>query len=106
MIIIKIGGGKNINWDYIAKDLKNIHEEFVIVHGANAWMKEITKKLGVVDKTLTSPSGQTSRYTNKETMDILTMVYSGMINKKIVSTLQKYGINAIGLSGADGKLWV
>lgn len=106
MIIIKIGGGKNINWDYIAKDLKNIHEEFVIVHGANAWMKEITKKLGVVEQILTSPSGQTSRYTTKETMDILTMVYSGMINKKIVSTLQKYGMNAVGLSGVDGKLWL
>lgn len=106
MLIIKIGGGKAINWEYIAKDLKNIPEDFVIIHGANAWMKEVTEKLGLVEKTLISPGGQTSRYTDKEAMDILTMVYSGMINKKIVSTFQKNGINAVGLSGADGKIWL
>jgi len=106
MIILKVGGGKKINWDYIAQDLKKIREEFVIVHGANAWMKEISERLGESEKMIISPSGQISRYTNEKTMDILTMVYSGLVNKKIVVSLQKYGINAIGLSGADGRVWL
>lgn len=106
MILIKVGGGKNINWDYIAADLKNIREKFVIVHGANAWMKETMEKFGAKEKMIVSPSGQISRFTDNETMKILTMVYSGWINKMIVATLHKHRINAVGLSGVDGKLWL
>lgn len=106
MIILKVGGGKNINWDYIADDLKTLKEEVIIVHGANAWMKEISERLGVVEKIITSPSGHTSRYTNNKVMEVLTMVYSGLINKKIIATLKKHGISAIGLSGADGDVWL
>src|SRR3989338_7626936 len=105
MYILKVGGGKNINWDYIAEDLKSMKKEVIIVHGANAWMKEISQKLGVSEKIITSPSGHVSRYTDEKTMEILLMTYSGLMNKKIVASLQKYGINAIGLTGADGKLW-
>ena len=50
-----------------------------------------------------SPSGIRSRYTDKETSEIFTMVMSGRINKAIVQMLQKNGINAVGLSGMDGK---
>ena len=105
MIIIKVGGGKNINWDYIAKDLSSLKEPFIIVHGANALMKEYSEKLGITEKIIESPSGHTSRYTDQETMDLLTMVYSGLVNKKIVAYLKRYGVNAVGLSGADGQLW-
>lgn len=104
MLILKVGGGKNINWDYIAEDLKSLKEEVIIVHGANYLMKEISSKLGIKEKFITSPSGHISRYTDTATMDLLTMVYSGLVNKKIVSTLQKHKINAVGLTGADGKL--
>ncbi len=106
MIILKVGGGKNINWDYIASDIKNLGEKVVIVHGANVWMREISEKLGLPEKIITSPSGFTSRYTDSKVMEGLTMIYSGLINKKIVATLQKHGVNAVGLTGADGKLWL
>lgn len=106
MIIVKIGGGKNINWNYIAKDIINISEKMVIVHGANAWMKETAEKLGVTERMILSPSGHTSRYTDEAAMEVLIMVYDGLINKKIVACLQKYKVNAVGLSGADGKLWL
>ena len=106
MYILKVGGGKNINWDYIAEDLKSMKKEVIIVHGANAWMKEISQKLGVSEKIITSPSGHVSRYTDEKTMEILLMTYSGLMNKKIVATLRKYGINAMGLCGADGGIWL
>lgn len=106
MLILKVGGGKAINWDYIARDIASLNEKFIIVHGANYLMKDISAKLGVTEKIITSPSGHVSRYTDEKTMEILLMTYSGLMNKKIVSNLQKYGINAIGLSGADGKLWL
>ncbi|OGG02668.1 acetylglutamate kinase [Candidatus Gottesmanbacteria bacterium RBG_16_37_8] len=106
MIIIKVGGGKAINWDYLAEDLSSINEKYIIVHGANAFMKEISNKLGITQNLITSPSGHISRYTDAKTLELLTMVYCGLVNKKIVSCLQKHKINAVGLSGADGKLWL
>lgn len=106
MILIKVGGGKNINWDYIAKDLGSIKENVIIIHGANGFMSDISEKLGIAEKMIISPSGHTSRYTDGKTMELLTMIYSGLLNKKIIACLQKSGTNAIGLSGADGKLWL
>ncbi|OGL42445.1 MAG: hypothetical protein A2161_04910 [Candidatus Schekmanbacteria bacterium RBG_13_48_7] len=40
-----------------------------------------------------------------EALDVFLMAYAGLINKKIVALIQKYGVNAVGLSGVDGKLW-
>ncbi len=105
MLIIKVGGGKDINWDYICQDIAQLKQKIVLVHGANWEMDKIAKKLGQPPKTIISPSGFASRYTNQETLEILTMVYSGLVNKRVVSKLQSLGINAIGLSGVDGRIW-
>ncbi|MBI4226258.1 [LysW]-aminoadipate kinase, partial [Candidatus Roizmanbacteria bacterium] len=107
MILIKVGGGKTINWDYIAEDLAKIikKEQVIIVHGASGIRDEIAQKLGHPTKTVASPSGISSVYTDKKALDIFLMVYAGLVNKKIVATLQRYNINAVGLSGVDGKLW-
>lgn len=107
MILVKVGGGKTINWNFVAEDIALIHkkEDIVIVHGASVKRDEIAKKLGSPTKTVTSPSGITSVYTDEKALQIFLMVYSGLVNKQIVETLQKYGINAVGLSGVDGKLW-
>jgi acetylglutamate/LysW-gamma-L-alpha-aminoadipate kinase len=105
MFILKVGGGKEINWDFIAEDLAQTKRDVVIVHGANARMREISEKLGAPERTITSPSGHVSRYTDARAMEVLTMVYSGLTNKAIVACLQRQGVNAVGLSGADGKIW-
>lgn len=104
MIIVKIGGGENINRDSIAKDLKHL-KKFIIIHGANHEIGEISKKLGVIEKKIISPSGFVSRYTDKQTMDVFLMTYAGLVNKNLVATLQKHGINAVGLTGIDGRIW-
>lgn len=105
MMILKIGGGKDINIDFIAQDLKVMKIPMIIVHGANHAMQNVSQKMGLEEQMLTSPSGFTSRYTDQATLDVLTMVYAGATNKKIVAKLISYGINAIGLSGIDGRLW-
>lgn len=106
MIILKIGGGEKINFDHIAEDLSAIvgREPVVIVQGANYEADKISNQLDYSPKVIVSPSGYTSRYTDQRTMEILTMAYSGLVNKKIVAALQKRGLNAIGLSGIDGRL--
>jgi acetylglutamate/LysW-gamma-L-alpha-aminoadipate kinase len=53
---------------------------------------------------VTSTSGHSSRYTDRQTLEILTMVAGGRINKLLVEKLQQLDVNAVGLSGLDGRL--
>ncbi|MEX0640551.1 MAG: [LysW]-aminoadipate/[LysW]-glutamate kinase [Nitrosopumilaceae archaeon] len=107
MITIKIGGSvvDNLHPTTIS-DIKKIVEQegVVLVHGGGKEVTKVSKELGKEPKFVVSPSGIKSRYTDKETAEIFTMVMSGKINKTIVCMLQKNGINAIGLSGIDGKI--
>jgi acetylglutamate/LysW-gamma-L-alpha-aminoadipate kinase len=107
MITIKIGGSvvDDLHPSTIS-DIKKIAETegVIIVHGGGKEVTKVCKQLGKEPKFVTSPSGIKSRYTDKETAEIFTMVMSGRINKTIVQMLQKNGINAIGLSGIDAKV--
>lgn len=108
MYLLKIGGGKGIHLNAVCADVAALlarGEQVVIVHGASATRDEIATRLGVPTKTITSPSGVTSVYTDEAAMDVFLMAYPGLLNKKIVACLQKHGVNAIGLSGIDGRLW-
>ena len=106
MITIKIGGSvvDNLHPSTI-DDIKKVvaQEGVILVHGGGKEVTKVTEQLGKEPKFVVSPSGIKSRYTDKETAEIFTMVMSGRINKAIVQMLQKNGINAIGLSGMDGK---
>ena len=107
MITIKIGGSVvNDLHPSVVADIKKVsdHEETIIVHGGGKEVTKVTKQLGKEPKFVVSPGGVKSRYTDLETAEIFTMVMSGRINKTIVRMLQKNGINAIGLSGIDGKI--
>ena len=104
MTIIKIGGGEQINLEAIIEDLVNLEDEFIIVHGANALRDEIANKLHYEKKILLSASGYSSVYSDSKALDIMMMSYAGLRNKRIVEMCQQVGINAIGLTGVDGKL--
>jgi len=107
MITIKIGGSvvDNLHPSTIL-DIKKVVESegAILVHGGGKEVTKVCEQLGKEPKFVTSPSGIKSRYTDKETAEIFTMVMAGRINKTIVQMLQKNGINAIGLSGVDAKV--
>lgn len=108
MIIIKIGGGKDINWEYICEDIAQLvsaGKKIIIVHGASEKRNEIAAKLGIPTKTVTSPTGISSVLTDRPAIEVFLMSYSGLVNKLIVEKIQSHGVNAVGLSGVDGKLW-
>lgn len=109
MITIKIGGSvvENLHPSTIP-DIKKVAESegIILVHGGGKEVTKTCEMLGKEPKFVVSPSGIKSRYTDKETAEIFTMVMSGKINKTIVQMLQKNGVNAVGLSGADGKVFV
>lgn len=105
MIIIKIGGGESINIAGIINDIAEMKDEkFVIIHGANAYRDQLAKKLNYDKKVITSVSGYTSVFSDDEAIDIQLMAYAGVRNKRIVEIFQSNGINAIGLTGLDGRL--
>ncbi len=104
MIIVKIGGGKGINISGIVKDLAELKEKFIIVHGANALRDKLCEDLGQPKQVLTSVKGYTSVYSDEKLLDVMMMAYSGLRNKRIVESCHHHGINAVGLTGLDGKL--
>jgi acetylglutamate/LysW-gamma-L-alpha-aminoadipate kinase len=104
MIIVKIGGGKEINLEGIVSDLTGINDRFIIVHGANAVRDAIAAKMGYPTKTVTSVSGYASVLSDESAIDAIMMGYAGIQNKRLVELCQRHGINAVGLSGIDGKL--
>ncbi|MBD3287736.1 [LysW]-aminoadipate kinase [candidate division KSB1 bacterium] len=103
MMIIKIGGGKDINIKGIITDLAGLEQQFIIVHGANALRDELAEKLGMPRNTITSVSGYTSVFSDENAIDVMMMAYAGLKNKRIVELCQQHGINAIGLTGLDGR---
>jgi len=104
MIIVKIGGGKEINIEGIIADLAGINDRYVIVHGANALRDKLAQDLGQPKQVLTSVKGYTSVYSDEKLIDVMMMAYAGVRNKRIVEMCQRHGINAVGLSGLDGKM--
>ncbi len=104
MIIVKIGGGKQINLEGIIADLAGIDERYVIVHGANALRDKLAEDLGQPKQVLTSVKGYTSVYSDEKLLDVMMMAYAGLRNKRIVELCHQHGINAVGFSGLDGKM--
>lgn len=104
MIIIKIGGGKEINLAGIINDLSKLQEKTIIIHGANTLRDEMADKLCIERKVVTSVRGYTSVLSSEDIIDLQMMAYAGLRNKRIVELCQQNGINAVGLSGLDGKV--
>ena len=105
MEVIKIGGAAGVQADALCRDLAGQEgADYLLVHGGSAATNDISIKLGKTPKMFLSPSGHESRYTDAETIEIFTMVCAGKVNKELVQALQQNGINAVGLSGLDGRI--
>jgi acetylglutamate/LysW-gamma-L-alpha-aminoadipate kinase len=105
-VVMKAGGDLLVNGfpSALALEIKALGAEhrFVMVHGGGDIVTDISTKLGHPPRFVMSPRGFKSRYTDKQTAEIYTMVMAGKINKEIVSALQKAGVQAVGFSGLDG----
>jgi acetylglutamate kinase len=100
--IIKVGGKVVEETDSLAKlldDFVKLPGHKVLVHGGGRSATKMSEKLGIETKMVNG-----RRITDRETLDVVTMVYAGLVNKNIVASLQARKCNAIGLSGADLNL--
>ncbi len=108
MIVVKVGGSLGIDYDALCEDVAALWQagqKLVLVHGGSAETNRIAEALGRPPTFITSPSGYTSRFTDRETLEIFEMVYCGKMNKGIVERLQRLNVNAVGLSGLDGRIF-
>src|SRR6201985_122458 len=99
--IIKIGGNiidDEIKLAAFLDAFAAIKGKKILVHGGGKLATKVADGLGIKQQLIDG-----RRITDAETLKIVTMVYTGTINKNIVAQLQARGCNAIGLSGADGN---
>ncbi|MGD8455822.1 MAG: [LysW]-aminoadipate kinase [Anaerolineales bacterium] len=109
IIVVKLGGTKGVDFSAICTDAAELLErgmELIFVHGGSAEANALGEALGTPPKFITSPSGYTSRYTNRETLAVFLMAVNGKVNSLLTEQLHGLGINAFGLSGMDGRLMV
>ncbi|MFD2036644.1 acetylglutamate kinase [Belliella marina] len=100
--IIKIGG--NVidfpeKLDEFLYLFSRIPGKKILIHGGGILASKFGESMGVMPEMVDG-----RRITDKDTLDIVTMVYAGLINKQIVAKLQKLKQNALGMTGADGNL--
>ncbi|MBI4539913.1 MAG: [LysW]-aminoadipate kinase [Gemmatimonadetes bacterium] len=108
MIVVKIGGSEGIDLDAVCEDVAALVREgtpLVLVHGGSHETNRLATALGHPPQFVLSPSGHTSRRTDRRTLEIFEMVYCGLVNKGVVERLQQQGVRAVGLSGLDGPIW-
>lgn len=102
IFVIKIGGNVIDNHDALQsflKDFAAVDGYKILVHGGGKIATKIGDQLGIQSKYING-----RRITDDDTIDIVTMVYGGLVNKKIVAQLQALQTNAIGLTGADANI--
>ncbi|GAB4502987.1 MAG: [LysW]-aminoadipate kinase [Anaerolineales bacterium] len=105
--VVKLGGAEGVDFSAICADAAELlaqGKKLVFVHGGSAEANALGEALGAPPKFITSPSGYTSRYTDRKTLEIFLMAVKGKLNSLLVEQLQRLGINAFGLSGLDGRL--
>ncbi len=100
--VIKIGGNIVDNpekLDRFLSDFVNLEGDKVLVHGGGKVATKISAALGIETRMIDG-----RRVTDAETIQVVTMVYAGLVNKTITARLNALGCGTIGLSGADGRL--
>jgi acetylglutamate kinase len=101
LYVIKIGGNvidNSENLYHFLKDFEKLDGFKILVHGGGKVATQVAEDLGIEARLVDG-----RRITDIETLRVVTMVYGGLINKNIVAQLQRFGNNAIGLTGADGN---
>ncbi len=100
LTIIKVGGAvveDELQLSQLLRDFSAIEGHKVLVHGGGRKATKMAERLGIETKMVNG-----RRITDAEMLEVVTMVYGGLVNKNLVARLQANGVNALGLTGADG----
>jgi len=106
-IVLKIGGARAVDPAGALADVAKLvadGEDVVVVHGGSTAVDETLEQLGEEPTYVETPGGVVGRFTDERTMEVFEMVLPGKLNTDLVAGLQNEGVDAVGLSGVDGKL--
>ena len=102
LTIVKVGGAvveDEAQLAQLLKDFAAIKGPKILVHGGGRRATKVAAALGIETKMVDG-----RRITDAEMLEVVTMVYGGLVNKHVVAGLQSLGVDAIGLCGADGDI--
>lgn len=103
-IVVKIGGAIAGAADRTCDDVARLHADgarVVVVHGGSGEIEKLTRRLGGEPRDVLSPDGRRSRYTDPETLDVLTLALRGGVAPVLTSMLVRRGVPALGMGGFD-----
>ena len=102
LTIVKVGGAvveDELQLSQLLKDFSAIEGRKVLVHGGGRKATKMAERLGIETHMVNG-----RRITDADMLEVVTMVYGGLVNKNLVARLQANGINALGLTGADADV--
>ena len=102
LTVVKVGGAiveDEVQLAQLLKDFGSIEGRKVLVHGGGRRATQVAGRLGIESQMV---GGR--RITDADMLEVVTMVYGGLVNKNVVARLQAEGVKAIGLTGADGNI--
>ncbi|WP_336358628.1 acetylglutamate/acetylaminoadipate kinase [Haloarcula sp. CGMCC 1.6347] len=105
-VVIKVGGARAVDPAGALADVASLvadGERVVVVHGGSTKVDETLERLGVEPEYVETPSGVVGRFTDETTMEVFEMAF-GHLNTQLVAGLQSEDVDAVGLTGVDGKL--
>lgn len=97
--IVKVGGAvveDDVQLSRLLTDFAAIDGRKILVHGGGRRATKVAGELGIESRMMNG-----RRITDEQMLEVVTMVYGGLVNKNLVARLQAHGINALGLTGAD-----
>jgi len=116
-VVIKIGGARAVDPAGAIADIASLAKgtdddtdggagphDVVVTHGGSTAVDDTLERLGIEPEYVETPSGVVGRFTDEQTMEVFEMVMPGLLNTEMVASLQSEGVEAVGLSGVDGKL--
>lgn len=106
-VVVKCGGVVTERPGSLCADLARRHRDgdrLVLVHGGSTDIERISGLLGIRQRRLVGPDGVSGRYTEPETLAVVTMALAGIVKPRLVEALARHRVPAIGLTGLDAGL--
>ncbi|MFO7322274.1 MAG: [LysW]-aminoadipate kinase [Chloroflexota bacterium] len=101
--VLKLGGGAGVDHKAALENLARrvqAGEQWLLVHGASDAANRLAEEVGYPARTLTTPGGHVSRYTDARTLEIYSAA-AASVNQQLVAQLESLGVRAVGLAGPN-----
>ncbi|TDB78272.1 [LysW]-aminoadipate kinase [Micromonospora sp. KC723] len=107
VIVVKVGGNAQVDADAVIDDIAALVQDghrVVVVHGGSAEIERLADQMGVPQRKHVAPDGVATRRTDARTMEVVTLALAGSVKPRLIRSLLRRGVRAVGLTGLDGHL--